>query len=226
MSGFFITLQRRVRKYLVVLQSGRMRKGVFLDRDGTVLRLFAGTGYVTKRAHMRLLPNAAHAIRALNKAGYLVFIHTNQAIIARGHLTEKKLGELHDALCERLRMQGARIDGIYYCPHHPKASVRAYRKVCACRKPKSGMLRRAVRQHRLDASGSVMIGDSSKDILAGKRAGMRTILVLTGNAGREPHAVRATPDFVAKDLLMAVRQIVRSSPRVANKKRAGMRVMN
>ncbi|MDO8518350.1 MAG: HAD family hydrolase [bacterium] len=188
-----------------------MRKAVFLDRDGTVLTLAGGTGYLSDSRSMRLLPGAARAIALLNKAGFLVFIHTNQAIVARGKLTEEKLQHIHKVLFERLKKQGAHIDALYYCPHHPEAKIKKYRVVCVCRKPKTGMLKKAIKDFNVDAKKSFMVGDSSKDILAGKRAGLQTILVKTGNAGREWSAVSVVPDFVEKNILAAAVRIKKAA---------------
>lgn len=185
----------------------KYKRAIFLDRDGTIITLFDGTGYLKHVKDLRLLPGAAKAIRIFNKAGFLVFIHTNQAIIARGNLTEKKLVLIHKTLHERLRKQGARIDAMYYCPHHPRAIVKKYRIACVCRKPRPGMLRQAAKKFGVNLKRSFMIGDSSKDILAGKYAHMKTILVKTGNAGKEPGAIPIKPDLIAKNILEAARLI-------------------
>ena len=189
-----------------------MRRGVFLDRDGTVIALFAGTGYLKRTKDMRLLSGAAQAIRILNKAGYLVFITTNQAIVARGELTEKKLQAIHIALSDRLRRRGARVDAIYYCPHHPHGVVKKYRVICTCRKPKTGLLRRAASEFNVDLKKSFIVGDHTRDILAGKRAHMKTVLVATGHAGKDA-TYTVKPDFSAHNLLAAARIITKSTSR-------------
>ena len=188
-----------------------MRKAVFLDRDGTVLTLTGGTGYLADIRSMHILPGAARAIALLNKAGFLVFIHTNQAIVSRGKLTEEKLQHIHRALLKRLRKQGAHVDAFYYCPHHPEGKIQKYRVVCICRKPKTGMMKKAIKKFNVNTKKSFMVGDSSKDILAGKRAGLQTILVKTGNAGKESGAVSVEPDYIEKNLLSAVVQIKKAA---------------
>ena len=160
---------------------------------------------------MRLLPHAAQAIRVLNKEGFSVIINTNQTVVAWGQVSEKKLRRMHETLVGRLRAQGAQIDAVYYCPHHPEAPLKTYRKICGCRKPKIGMLRAAAKKYDIDIKNSYMVGDSSKDILAGKRAGVKTILVKTGNAGKESGAKFIIPDYSVKNLLAAARLIKRKA---------------
>lgn len=190
-----------------------MKRAVFLDREGTVITLGGKTGRLLNIKDMRLLPGTAHAIRVLNRAGFLVFIHTNQTVIAWGQMSEKELQHIHEVLCVRLYKKGARVDGVYYCPHHPEAPLKKYRIICQCRKPKAGMIKEALKKYKVDAGRSFMVGDSSKDILAGERAGLHTILVQTGNAGKEPGAVSVEPEYIAKDLLAAARYIIKKDAR-------------
>ncbi len=186
-----------------------MKKAVFFDRDGTLLTLYEGTGYLTSTKGMRLMPGAAAAIAACNMAGFLVLLHTNQANIARGRLTEKDLHTIHTTIEKRLQKAGAHIDGIYYCPHHPAGTVERYRLVCECRKPEAGMLTTAIKEFGIDASKSFLVGDSRKDILAGRRAGLNTLLVMTGNAGKEEGAPSIEPDFFVANISEAVRHILK-----------------
>lgn len=193
-----------------------MKRAVFLDRDGTVIALGSDDGRLSDIKDMRLLPSAAEALCILNKAGFLIFIHTNQTVVAWGQISETMLQHMHDVLSERLRKKGARVEGIYYCPHHPEAPLQKYRKVCRCRKPKAGMIQEAIKEYGVNVSQSYMVGDSSKDILMGERAGLRTILVRTGNAGKEYGAVPVKPDYIAKNILAAARYIRKraAKPRV------------
>src|SRR3989344_262619 len=189
-----------------------MKRAVFLDREGTAITLGDTAGRLTDIKYLRLLPGVASAIRLLNKAGFVVIIHTNQTVIAWGQMSEKELQHIHEVLCERLRKKGARIEAVYYCPHHPDAPLKKYRKVCRCRKPKTGMIQEALKKYQVKANESFMVGDSSKDILAGKRAGLRTILVWTGNFGKEYGAVSVEPDYIAKNLLAAALYIKKKGP--------------
>jgi len=157
------------------------RPAVFLDRDGTMVQ---EVDYLREISQLRLLRGTAAAIRRLNEAGFAVVLATNQSGIARGLLTESELQTIHDELKRRLALQGARLDAIYHCPHHPEAAVAAYRKRCRCRKPAPGLLLQAARDLDLDLRRSYAVGDSARDVEAGARAGCRTILVRTGYGAR------------------------------------------
>lgn len=198
-----------------------MKKAVFLDRDGTLIALSGTAGRLTDIKHMRLLPGAARAVRMLNDAGFLVIMHTNQTVIGWGQVSENELTHMHEILCKRLRTQGAHIDAIYYCPHHPDAPLKKYRKICQCRKPEIGMLRDAMEKYQIDVNQSFMVGDSSKDILTGKRAGLHSILVKTGNAGMENAGVSVEPEHIAKNLLSAALYIKKAHNAKAVREAAG-----
>jgi D-glycero-D-manno-heptose 1,7-bisphosphate phosphatase len=155
----------------------RPRPAVFLDRDGTLNR---DSGYVWRIPDFRWLPGAVNAIRALNHRGYYVFVVTNQSGVARGLYDETAIRDLHDWMNEQLRAVDARIDDIRYCPHHPEASVAAYRRVCSCRKPAAGMLLDLMKVWPVIREGSVMIGDRDSDAAAGKAAGVLSAIVPPG----------------------------------------------
>jgi D-glycero-D-manno-heptose 1,7-bisphosphate phosphatase len=177
------------------------KKGAaFLDRDGTIIEQVELMHEVRQ---LRLLPGAAEAIRLLNQKSVPVLIVTNQPVVARGVSTEDEVELIHMELKRRLLRKGARIDAIYYCPHHPNATLEQYRVKCSCRKPEAGMILSAAREQGVDLSLSVMIGDSTQDIMAGRRAGTRTILVRTGHGGRDPWQYDCSPDWSAKNLLEA-----------------------
>ncbi|MEN6368412.1 MAG: HAD family hydrolase [Thermotogota bacterium] len=174
--------------------------GVLLDRDGV---LNDQTGFVNKPEDFNLLPGAAAAVARLNRAGIPVVVVTNQGGIALGYLTEDDLAAIHERMVELLAAEGAHVDAVYWCPHMPNATVTRYLKECPDRKPATGMLERARDDLGLDLRQSVLVGDATTDILAGIRAGCRTILVRTGYAGTDGKAV-AQPDRVAADLSEAV----------------------
>lgn len=154
------------------------RPAVFLDRDGTVCR---EVGYVNHPSRLELMPDAGEAIRRLNSAGVAVVIATNQAGIARGYFPEHVLHETHQRLHALLAAQGARLDGIYACVHHPETGEPGFRTDCDCRKPKAGLLLDAARDLDLDLSQSAMVGDSFRDVGAGKNAGVaHTVMLRTG----------------------------------------------
>ncbi len=182
------------------------RPAIFLDRDGTIIRQVENLRDVRE---LFLLPGAARAIRSFNRLGYFVVVITNQPIIARGWLTEKQVESIHGILIERLARLGAKIDAIFYCPHHPNANVKKYRKACRCRKPKPGMILDAIRKFGIGRKRSFMVGDHAWDILAGKAAKLRTILVHTNSRSRDPAYAHVKPDFTVRNLPAAVRIIKR-----------------
>lgn len=149
-------------------------RAVFLDRDGIVIK---DTGYLGDPNLVELLPDAAQAIKSLNEAGYMVVIVTNQSGVARGYFAEETLKKINRRLNELLEREEARLDGVYYCPHHPQAEVEMYRRDCGCRKPKPGLIFKAAKDLDLDLKNSYMIGHEERDIEAGHRAGCKTILV-------------------------------------------------
>ena len=175
-------------------------KAVFLDRDGTINK---EVDVLRDVKQLKVLPGAAEAIKKINQLGFLAIIITNQPVIARGWLTEKEVDAIHAVLIKRLNKKGAKIDAVYYCPHHPNANLKKYRLVCSCRKPDIGMIKKAVKELKIDIKKSFLIGDSTSDILAGNRIGLKTILVKTGYAGQDGK-YKARPDFTAKNLIEAV----------------------
>lgn len=145
-------------------------RAAFLDRDGV---LNVDRGYVYKASEFEWMGGAREAIALLNRTGYRTIVVTNQSGIGRGFYTEEHVYALHGWMAEQLQPIGARIDAFYFCPHHPEATVRAYRMTCACRKPQSGMLTRAIEEHGLDPSASFLIGDKESDCDAAAKAGVR-----------------------------------------------------
>jgi D,D-heptose 1,7-bisphosphate phosphatase len=176
-----------------------MKKAVFLDRDGVLNR---EVDNLRRLSQLRLLPGVPEALKKIRALGYLAIVVTNQPVVARGWLSEAGLKEVHDVLEKRLRRKGAVLDAIYYCPHHPNANLRKYRKTCSCRKSNLGLLRAATKKFHIDLKRSFMVGDSTRDIETGRRAEMRTILVQTGYAGKDGK-FGVKPDFVARSLIAA-----------------------
>lgn len=168
-----------------------------LDRDGTIN---VDSGFVHKVEDLRLLPHAIEGLRRMAAAGYRLIIASNQSGVARGLFDEQAVQAFNAALVELLGRQGVMIDAVYYCPDHPDATVAAYRKASAWRKPAPGMLLQAAADQGFDLAASIAIGDKRSDIAAGKAAGCRTILVRTGAGGNEPGAPQVEPDFTADDL--------------------------
>lgn len=172
-------------------------RAVFLDRDGVINKNCPREhDYIKTPEEFELLPYAAKGIQALNKAGWLVFVVTNQRGIARGMMSETDLAKVHNQMTIELKAAGAYLDDIYICPHNLDE--------CDCRKPKPGLLQQAMADYKLDAGSCWMIGDHLTDIQAGKSAGVRTILV--GGLSDE------LADYVCADLWEAVDCIMRVEP--------------
>lgn len=188
---------------------------VFVDRDGTLNEL---RGYVRKPGELSLLPGVAEAVRQLNEAEYRVVMVTNQPVIARGDCTEEDLRRIHDRLEGALGAAGGYLDATFYCPHHPDGGfpgeVAALKVACDCRKPATGLFHRAIETMNIDTRRSWMVGDSTADMLAAERAGLRSVLVETGEGGADGK-YPAAPDFVARDFAAAVDLIVGLYPRLA-----------
>ena len=185
------------------------RRAVFMDRDGTISE---EVGYVNHPSRYKVFPFAAEAVRALNEAGWLAVLVTNQAGVARGYFKEELVAEVHKVLVSELERDGARLDAIYYCPHHPTVGEPPYRFDCDCRKPRPGLLLRAARELDLDLSRSWMVGDRYSDTELARRAGARSAFVLTGYGRGElefqSDAWPQRPDLIAENLLEAVKTIV------------------
>ncbi|MEK7465655.1 MAG: HAD family hydrolase [Patescibacteria group bacterium] len=185
----------------------KLRRAIFLDRDGTIIKF---EDLVTKPSQLRLLPRAAETINKFNKLGFLVIVVTNQPVVARGLITPKGIDDLHEILIKRFKRSKAHIDAFYFCPHHPEATLKKYRVVCFCRKPSPGMLKQAIKKFNIDPRKSFMIGDSVIDVVSGKRAGLKTILVKTGPGHSRLDRIyenKVRPDFKAKNLIEAVKII-------------------
>jgi D-glycero-D-manno-heptose 1,7-bisphosphate phosphatase len=185
------------------------RRAVFIDRDGTISE---EVGYVNHPSRYRVFPFAAAAIKLLNEAGRLAVLVTNQAGVARGYFKEDVIAAVHDLLARELERNGARLDAVYYCPHHPSVGEPPYRADCDCRKPKPGLITRAAADLDIDLAGSWMIGDRYGDVELARNAGTRSALVLTGYGRGEfeyqRDAWRHEPDLIAENLLEAVREIL------------------
>ncbi|MBU2056030.1 MAG: D-glycero-beta-D-manno-heptose 1,7-bisphosphate 7-phosphatase [Proteobacteria bacterium] len=164
------------------MKEKKRQAAVFLDRDGTINE---EVGYLDRIEKLRLIPGAAEAIRLINKSGMKAVVVTNQSGVARGMFDEGFVHQVNTRLREMLRAEGAFLDGIYFCPHHPTEGRGNYLMSCDCRKPSPGLLLRAEEELRLDLAHSCVIGDTLKDIEAGTRAGMKGVLVRTGYGGEE-----------------------------------------
>jgi D-glycero-D-manno-heptose 1,7-bisphosphate phosphatase len=184
---------------------------VFMDRDGTVCE---EVGYLDSVERLRLIPRSGAAIRLLNDHGFKAVVVTNQSGVARGYFSEGRLQELHAELSRQLGEEGAFLDGIYYCPHHPTEGQEPYRKICDCRKPAAGLLKKAAGDLGLDLALSYAIGDRMADLECGQRVGAKGVLVLSGYGKEELESQRGKwptpPTFIAGDLYEGVQWIIRN----------------
>jgi D-glycero-D-manno-heptose 1,7-bisphosphate phosphatase len=181
-----------------------VRPAVFLDRDGTLIRL---VHHLTSPSDVRLIPGAAGAVARLRASGYAAVIVTNQSVIGRGMLTEDGLALVHAELQARLAREDAALDAVYFCPTAPVTKDPTVIED-PMRKPGPGMLLAAARDHALDLARSWMVGDTVSDMLAGRNAGCRTILVRTGYGSRYEHAYDCV-DHIAADLRAAAEIILK-----------------
>lgn len=183
--------------------------GVFLDRDGTITEEM---GYINHLDRVQLYPWAGEAIRKLNRAERPVIVVTNQSGVARGVFTEDLLQQVHRKIAFELAAQKAKLDAIYYCPHHPNGRLDAYRVKCQCRKPATGMVLEAARRFQMNLASSYVVGDSYRDMQLGFNAGAHTILVMTGYGRGEyehqRHRWDRLPDRIAENLREAVEIIL------------------
>jgi D-glycero-D-manno-heptose 1,7-bisphosphate phosphatase len=186
-----------------------MKGAVFLDRDGT---LCEEAGYLDHLSRFHLFPYAVDAVRLVNRAGLLAVVVTNQAGVAQGYFPESFIEDVHGVLRQRMSDGGARLDGIYCCPHHPRGSVTAYARDCGCRKPKPGLVERAAAELGIDLARSWVVGDRYHDVQLAWAVGARGALVRTGHgAGELQHKSAGwsrPPDLVAHHLLEAVERIL------------------
>ena len=184
------------------------QKAIFLDRDGTINRY---VGYLRDINKFEFLPGVTDAVRIINASSYLTIVATNQPVIARGEVSYLELDKIHKKMETEAAMDNAYFDDIIYCPHHPQygfeGEIIELKIDCDCRKPKIGMMKEAEKKYNINLKRSWMVGDTTSDIQTGKNAGMRTILVKTGEGGSDKR-FDVQPDFVADDLLAAVRHIL------------------
>lgn len=174
-----------------------MNRAVFIDRDGTIAR---DVPYCSRPEDFELLPGAAEGIKVLNDHGFKVVVVTNQSGIARGYFAEEMLVKIHDKMHKELANHGARVDAIYYCPHHPDDN-------CDCRKPKPKMLFQAASDFNIDLRLSYVIGDSDMDAEMGKRAGCKAAFIVEQSEKGQQQGNRPT-NSITKSLQDAVKRII------------------
>ena len=171
---------------------------VFLDRDGTINE---EVGYLSDPDGLKLIRGAAEAVKKLNDHGIKVIVISNQSGVGRGYFSERDLARINMRLTELLLSYEARIDAIYYCPHHPDDG-------CECRKPEPGLLKKAAREHSIDLGRSYVVGDKKTDVELAVNAGSKGILVKTGFGREQLKTMTSSAAFVADDLLDATEWII------------------
>ncbi|HGY10813.1 MAG TPA: HAD family hydrolase [Desulfobacterales bacterium] len=185
-------------------------KIVFLDRDGTIIEEM---GYINHFSRIRPLPEAIEAIKLFRQYGFKVVVLTNQAGVARGYFSEEALIEMNNYMLQRFENSGARIDALYYCPHHPEGKVEKYRIDCNCRKPKTGLIEKAVKELNLRLDKAWMIGDRMSDVELAKNAGIEATYVLTGYGTGDYVKVKGgfdvKPKLIFNNVLQAAQTIVK-----------------
>ncbi len=184
------------------------QKAIFLDRDGVINK---EVSYLCRPDQLELLKDSARAVKKINDSDYLAIVATNQSAVARGLCSEEDIAEVNKKLDVLLGEKNAFLDRIYYCPHHPdkgfEGENKPYKMECECRKPQTGMLRQARSDFNIDEKESFLIGDTTSDIMTGVNAGIKTILVRTGYAGKD-RKYDCCPDFIFENLREAVDFII------------------
>ena len=190
-----------------------MKPAVFLDRDGVLIE---DVHLLTRPDQIVVLPGVPEALKKLAAAGFKLIVVSNQPVVARGLVSEQDVRAVHEHMESLLRCDGSPpLDAIYFCPHHPNATLVSYRVDCDCRKPKPGMFLQAARELDIDLQASFTVGDRITDIIAGAKAGCRTVLVQTGKhtekpiESSEPLDTTIQPDQVCADLAEAAEWILK-----------------
>lgn len=189
-----------------------MKRAVFLDRDGTIN---VDTGYISDPSELVFIRGAKKGVKLLKDKDFLVFVVTNQSGVGRGYFSLKKLKAVNNKLLSEFVKDGLDIDGVFYCPHHPKIN-------CRCRKPKPKLVYDIARPHRINLEKSFFVGDKLIDVQTGKNAGCKTVLIDTGdNPHLENEEDWTQPDFIAKDLFEASKWIIKDSSKKMPRRHKG-----
>ena len=207
------SVARDVTSGVAELRSGRaLREAIFLDRDGTIN---VECDHLRRPDQLELLPGVGTAVRRINKSGLLAVGITNQPVLARGELDWAGLARIHGRLDSLLGAEGAYLDAMYVCPHHPHAGypgeVPELKRNCHCRKPGTGLIDQACRELMIGRGRSWVVGDSTSDMEAGRKAGLRTVLVRTGYRGLDGKHL-SLPDYTVPGLTAAVHWILQGHP--------------
>lgn len=184
-------------------------KAVFLDRDGTIVE---ERGHIGRIDQVQFIRGAFTALRQLRKLGFKLVVISNQSGVARGIITLPQVERVNQYISSKLKKKNLFFDGLYYCPHHPKAGNGKFRKKCTCRKPSAGLVRLAQKKHNLSTRGNYVIGDKLTDVELAKNIGAKGVLVLTGFGREQLNRAdddSSKPDYIAKNILDAARWIIK-----------------
>lgn len=194
-----------------------MRRAIFLDRDGVINQMVYNPDYGLVDSPMRpgefsLLPGVGEGIKQINQAGFLAIVISNQPGIAKGKLCKALLDKITDKMHQSLKAQGAKLDGVFYCLHHPDAILPEYRQNCDCRKPKPGLIKQAADEWDIDLSTSYFVGDGITDMAAGKAVDSTCLYVGSRKEYimNEFHRAGIEPDYIVGNLLEAVGEILKN----------------
>lgn len=182
-----------------------MKPCLFVDRDGTLIE---ERNYLSDPGQVSLIPGAVEAVRMAREAGWLVVVLTNQSGVGRGYFTLADVEHVNSRIEELLEREGARLDGILVCPHAPEEN-------CSCRKPRPGLVAQAVQRFSVDLARSWMVGDKAADLELARNAGLRGVLVQTGYGSAAAADAARLAEFVASDLLEAIRRILAAAGKSA-----------
>jgi len=190
-----------------------MNKAIFLDRDGVIIK---DVNLLTESVDIHILDGVPESLVSLKSFGFKLIVVSNQTVVARGLATEENVKEINSEIENKIvELGGPTFDEIYFCPHHPNATLPEYRGECECRKPRSGMLVQAAIEHNIDLTASFMVGDRITDIIAGKNVGCKTILLETGMHNAESIVTidkineNIQTDYTCKNLITAVKWILK-----------------
>lgn len=188
----------------------KLRPAVFLDRDGTIIH---DKGYLSDPKKIDYFSNTVEALKLLKKAGFILVVVTNQSGVARGYFAENDIKIIHTQIKGDLLKQKAAPDAFFYCPHYPGGKVKSFSRVCHCRKPKTGMVKQALKSLPIDLKRSFMVGDKMDDLMLSVNARLAGgILVRTGNGRTSEKELKSKPvprTWVASNLLQAAKKIIR-----------------
>lgn len=175
-------------------KQARNQPAIFLDRDGVLTQR---ADLTWKESQIKISPKIAPFLRQFNKQNISIIVITNQPVVARGWISEKGVEKIHKLIQIKLSKKRAKIDKFYFCPHHPEATLKKYRKKCDCRKPKIGLFKKAAKEFGISLKKSITIGDMTQDILAGKNAKTKTILIKARHGGMDKK-FNVSPDYIVK----------------------------